>query len=504
MIVKRRKISLSEEKSILTGLIVSEKFTREMYTIVSETYHYFKSSQIKVVIGWCLKYFEEFDKPIYSSIQDVFNSHLDDFQKEDDIDLIESLLEDISDTYVDTGEEFDYAFHITEGTKYCRIQSMLNHASELKGLAESQEIDRAEHKAGQFQKVGNRITEGLDPANASSERENIYSPDNDITLIKFPGALGTMFNKLERGGLYLIAGASKRGKTSMFLEFLKYCRMAGLNCSVYTLEMKREKLLVRWDMGLTRSLMYEPEEELDEFETINRQQSKDILIPYFDADRALQYKKITATPVNKEKGDRVERLFNKQYRKGSIKIFDITTTNNTLSAIIQNEQNEQKYNGWNSDIVFVDSLYLLSDQFGDSDHAKLSNIHRRAKQELAEKLNKGVISPIQHNKEALKGEADEGNIAGSYNIYSHASAILHLNATKEEMEKGVIRCNSGGRDGNYAGTVLCTRGLDIGRGFIESEWLHKIPNYNEFIKGDIETMTSEDEEELSAMSLEDV
>lgn len=511
MEIQRRKIRVNEEKNILTGTIISEKFLLEMHSVLKEVYHAFKSPSIKVILSWILDYYEEFDEPPYSSIQDIFNAKAETIQKEDMVEIIEETLIDISEKYEDSSEEFNAEYHIKQAIQYCKKISVVDFASRVKGYAEGGDVERAEHEIGKYTRIDNSTTTGLDLLNASEYRKEVYSPENNNTVHIFSGAFGQLMGPLERGGLYLVASNSKRGKSFACIDMARELVMAGLNVHYFSLEMNKSKILTRWDMNLAKSLIYVNDLDQsidDEYETIKKgnTRSKTVHIPYFDTDKSIQYQTCEVSTITAEKGDKAEKLFKRQYRNGGkLTVFDITTSGNTLNSIVKTEENEERYNNNISDVIIIDSIYLCADGKGEKEYQRYSNLHWRSKQLLGEKMSKCVISPYQFSKSALQsGDGNETNLANSYEVFAHCSATVFLNASDDELEKGVIRAKASGRDWNYNGEVIICRCLDIARGIISSEWRKNIPNYNEFIKGDLEEMTADDENELQGLSLDEV
>lgn len=490
----RKKIKLDNEKDILIGCITSNEFTKDMYTVIKNNIQYFNSPYIRTVTSWCLEYFKEHDKVPNSSITDIFSAKVDTLKRDEDVEFIDDLLDDISEKFEQSGEEFDASLKSKQATEYCRKISMLGVCSEVKGLLNINDISRAESVLGEYKRVEHQSCRGLDMLNASEVRKDIYNPNNDIVAMRFDGAFGQIIGPLERGGLYILASNAKRGKSFFAIDIAKLCVMAGLNVHYYTLEMKAAKILTRWDMNLSKSLVYIDANDDDIDTGRARHIEKDVLIPKFNNDNDLYYEKFTASTVTANKGNRAERLFKKQYNKGSFHVYDITTSGNTLESIIANEDTEEQYLGNKSDIIIIDSIYLCADGAGKEKRHRYENLHWRAKQDLGEKRNKVVITPYQFNRDALKHGGDESNLSESYGVFAHASAALYLNATETELKKNVLQVSASGRDWNYGGTVIVTRQLDLGRGLMDSRWKNEVANYDTVISEKAPTV--EDEKEM--------
>jgi KaiC/GvpD/RAD55 family RecA-like ATPase len=510
MNIQRRKVKLDVEKSLLTGAVTSTQFLKDTYTVLKENYFYFKSSYIRLVLGWIFVYFEENGKAPEMSIQDIYNIRSGELTKDADAEIVEDLLLDISEKF-ESMEEFDSDYWSKQCITYCKKMSILNLASELRGLAESNDVKRAEYLAGEYKRVETGISNGIDvdAPETDERRDKIYSKENSLSVIRFPGAFGQLMGKLERGGLYLISSNSKKGKSFLAIDMAKYCKMQGLNVHYYSLEMSADKLIERYDMSISKSLVFvdENDDVGDEYYSYSSSFiKKKVSIPRFDDDNTLYTEQMEASSVTAERAKKANKLFKKQYRAGKLYYYDITSAGNTLEAIIRNEDMEEQYNGNVASVVIIDSIYNCADYMNMEKRHRWEKMHWVAKQELGERRGKVVITPFQMNREALKSNnPDETNLAEAYGVFHHASASLFLSSTKEEARKGLIKCQANGRDNNYqqGSSVILTRCLDIASGWIDSRWEKDIPNYKEFLSEE-DSITEADESELENISLDQV
>ena len=91
--LRRVEVSSAIEKRILTSLIVSTQFNYEITHLVN--YDYFASKFIGTVARWCIDFFDTYEKAPFENIQDIFTQRRMEL-KDEDADLIEKLLKDIS------------------------------------------------------------------------------------------------------------------------------------------------------------------------------------------------------------------------------------------------------------------------------------------------------------------------------------------------------------------------------------------------------------------------
>ena len=100
-----RSVSVTEEKRIITGLIVSTQFTKEILPVFQ--LDYFINSYLRTIASWGIAFYEEHERCPHVHINDIFESESHTL-KESDSELIGELLKTLSDTYDPETINVDY------------------------------------------------------------------------------------------------------------------------------------------------------------------------------------------------------------------------------------------------------------------------------------------------------------------------------------------------------------------------------------------------------------
>ena len=228
--LRRRDVSSAIEKRILTSLIVSTQFNHEIAHLLD--LDYFTNTFIKTVARWCIDFFDTYEKAPFDHIEDIFNQRKLELNDED-IELIETLLKDISKKYeLDSGLNVDYS--VQQALDYFRMRQVYITHSNIEYLLNKNDIDGAEQQISNHIKV-TRLTSGwVDPFDEDMV-DDIFKEEG--VMFKFPGELGNFLGGFDRGWLVAIAAAFKRGKTFQMQELAVAAIQQNLKVAFFSLEM---------------------------------------------------------------------------------------------------------------------------------------------------------------------------------------------------------------------------------------------------------------------------
>jgi hypothetical protein len=230
--LRRRNVSTAIEKRILTALIVSTQFNREVVHLINTDY--FTNSFIRTVARWCIDFYITYDIAPFDHIQDIFIDRQVEL-KEEDIDLIQRLLTDISKRYeLDSGINLDYS--VTQALKFFKTRELMITSSNIKVLIEQNNIAGAEAQINEFTKIS-RLTSGwVDPLEEKYVDEVFQRQDR---MFKFPGQLGYFLGGFDREWLIAIAAGYKKGKSYALQEIVMTAIHQNLKVAFFSLEMGR-------------------------------------------------------------------------------------------------------------------------------------------------------------------------------------------------------------------------------------------------------------------------
>ena len=476
---RRSKVSIDDEMNIAIGCIMSDKFTRDFVLLIGEDLDLLKSKYLRMIISWAIEYYKSYDKACEGSITDIFKANKKTIQNDDDLDLIEDTLENISEKYVEEGAKFDsdYIFHQVE--QYIKGRSLEENADIVKGLVAQGKIGEAERIQKEYLRKEKSDSSGVNVFKDMEALKDVFTKKE--SLFEIPGALGKLIKDIVTTDFILLGGNSKMGKSYYSMQFAMYGVQGGLKVGYFSLEM--EQVLCGG-----RVVQFVGGGSLNEMDQLE-------YLPSFDKNNNIVYKKETIKPLSYEKMARKYRLFNKQCEGGELHIFDTTTCGSTLDSIKTTIINEELYNGRKFDLIVIDQISLISGGKGKERRHQLGDISARIKREICETLHIPVIAPVQFSKGALKtSSGGQDTIAESYEIFHHSSILISLNSKGEEKEKGLMRITCSGRRHSYLGEIIALQSLSMGRPIMDTRFKRDIPNYNDVVLTD--NFTDDDELDL--------
>ncbi len=241
MIQRRKPIDSRIERQIITGLITSDQFIREIKSI-------FKRDSLtlpftRTIAQWCLEYFDQYQTAPGKTIQDIFIEKKKHELDSDTAETIEGFLISISDEY-EKQETFNTGYYLTKAELHLRSTSLQNLSREITKAVAGGRIEEAEALAKGYERISRPESKGIDPINDNQVIVNAFSEDSGDRLFKLPGAIGNVMGKLERGWLFAIVGAAKAGKTWWLMLIALKALFAGYNVIFASLEMS-EKAMTR-------------------------------------------------------------------------------------------------------------------------------------------------------------------------------------------------------------------------------------------------------------------
>jgi len=206
MRLKRGKIDIEDEKNLLIGCIVSEKFLAGIAHAIKLSYLQSKFS--KEIMGWILDYYKEYEDAPGEYIESIFNLKKEKLEEEI-AELIEQFLGNMSEAY-ETMESYNVEYYLDRAIRYIKKRALLNHREKLGSLLDLDKIDEAEVEVANFKKVSKITSTWVNPFEEDQiERTLIESEDY---LMKLPGFLGDFLGVLKRKWLVSLMGPMKRGK----------------------------------------------------------------------------------------------------------------------------------------------------------------------------------------------------------------------------------------------------------------------------------------------------
>lgn len=207
--IKRKKIDTTIERSILTGMIVSDQFLKEIVPIYSADL--MEIEYAPVVAKWCLDYFKQYGKAIGIEIQDVFDTWRRTTKNEEQEEYIEKFLISLSDEF-ERADKFNAPYMFDKAILHFKKKSLRNLSEEISYSLAEDNVEDAELALQEFRTVERQTNTGIDPFDNQEAIQTAFESKSE-PLFKVPGALGRLLNdEMTRDSFISLMGPEKRGK----------------------------------------------------------------------------------------------------------------------------------------------------------------------------------------------------------------------------------------------------------------------------------------------------
>ena len=271
----------------------------------------------------------------------------------------------------------------------------------LSGVAKDLDDEKVEDAVKKVRKLVNKIetelveTTAIDTTKDANDRKLRYEErkrnqgmigiETGIRLLDY------MMKGLQGKQLITLMAKTGVGKTWFFILLATYMWLQGYRVHFFTTEMSEEQIEDRIE-AMAMGLLY----------------------------KNFNYNDFTSGKLNKEKEELYFNFLDKKESMESL-VIDTATTVSAVRAKV--EQNE-------SDIVFVDSAYLMEDEEGaEADHMRVTHIFRGLKK-MAKALDIPVCANTQRDVKDKKGGLGSINFARAIN---HESDVVMTLERDEEM-----------------------------------------------------------------------
>lgn len=229
---KIRKIDLTTENNLITGLIVSTKFIVDIKDILD--INLLQSSSAKIIAKWCLQFYKTYKEAPGITIKDIFESKKDDLDETTE-ETISMFLINLSERYEDS-KFFNEKYVLSQSEKYLSAMSLKKLKADIEtGLSEGK-VEHVERLVTNYKRRALPETKGVDVIRDIEVIKKAYNERTE-PLYKLPGVLGDHIGVLGRDEFFMFLGPAGRGKSFWLQEIGVDASMKGLNVILFSLEM---------------------------------------------------------------------------------------------------------------------------------------------------------------------------------------------------------------------------------------------------------------------------
>lgn len=241
------------ERHIITGMIVSDDYLRQAYSIWDEGI--MVSDLGKLLSKWCISYFEKYNEAPKQNIETLYLEQVKkhNVDKETAAD-IEDLLIDLSDEY--QRNKFNTQYILDKTKEYFLIRNLSRHQEKIDTLLQKGRVKEADELAAKYAPPIEASSNVIDLSNKEQLHSKLKYAFNQKSkpLFTYPGAIGDLFNEfLLRDSFISFLAPEKRGKSTLLLDFALRASKQGCNVVYFQAgDMSEHQQLMRIAINRTR------------------------------------------------------------------------------------------------------------------------------------------------------------------------------------------------------------------------------------------------------------
>jgi hypothetical protein len=424
MKVTEKKTDLTTERLIVTGLIVSEDFTKTIRPIFKSDL--LNSTFAKTVSGWCISYYDEYGTVPNRTIEDLYNA------KEHSLDdntaiAIEKFLDSISKEYDRT--KFNYKYYCKVSEKYLRSQNLKSLYNRGRAYLNNDQLEKAEIELNSFDQVRIIESEGFDLfRDAESFRTLLDSLEKNV-VFRFKGEVGRIISDSSRGELFAFSGPEKRGKSWWLMEIAVSGLLDGCNVIIFSLELTYDQYKMRLGMYLTG--------RPSKYKHLNCE------IPYLKRGNEIAYRKSEKPLLDGFTIEKKIKSLKPMARTGTLKLVCWPPGTHSISDINSHLSMLEASDGFIADIIIIDHGDRLKPlrHLNEVRHG-IDAIWEDMKGLAMERF--ALVASATHSKiETTKKRITQATASAEDKRKSgHVDRLIGLNQTAEEKKAGLMRLNN--------------------------------------------------------------
>lgn len=451
---------MSQERAIITMMIVSDEFLNQIAPVLKPKY--FKSKYTQIVSEWVLEYWNQYKQAPQKNIQTIYQNKLQYIRDEDETETVMHFIKKLSDDWVKQSMIQNIDFQISNTIQYLKIRSLELLSEDINQAVLLNDPIQGEQVITQYSRIEKSGVESIRILKDHEKIKEAFTNESEI-VFRFPGTLGDVCGDFLRGDLAAFLAAPKRGKSWWQWTLASMAMQAHFRVVFFSLEMTEKQILRRaWC-----SLEGKPKKSME------------VKYPYFKDMENGKYKPSFQTM--KMEGIDVDKIQAKQnklkmhFRGGDVLLKVMPANAVTISTIEMELDNIIYYDDFVPDIVIIDYADNIKPSIKGEYRHQIDNIWKELRR-IALDRNMLVVTASQTNRGAINQDADRSHIAEDIRKLAHVSKLLVLNQNKEDRKNNIIRVGLlAERDGpeimKEAYVLYC---YEIGRPYLDSKFKNEI------------------------------
>ena len=471
MAVKRRKVDTAVERNILIGMIVSDRFIKEIIPMYSPDL--MEIEYAPIVAKWCIDYFNQYEKAIGLDIQDVFDGWRKRAKNEEQETFIEKFLMSLSEEF-EHADKFNVDYLLDKAVMQFKKKSLKNLAEDISYSLEQDALEDAELVLQEFRKVEKLTNTGIDPYDDQEAIQSAFESKQE-PLFKIPGTLGRLVNDdLTRDSFITLMGPEK---SFWLMYFAMQAHRGRCNVALFSVgDMSEAQMVRRQHISLSKKSdlkKYCGELKIPVLDCENNQKDTCTLRirtskfgcyedgEIMSLEDAQGYVPCTACarkrpkdfkgavwhtlrpevdPLTWREAFKAGQEYKKKVRAKGFKLATFPNDSISVTGIRNVLDMWERTEGFIPDVVVIDYADILMPERLNEEFRHQENTKWKALRRMSQELHICLITATQTNRESYDVKNIELKHAGEdKRKFAHVTAAYALNQTNDEQQAGIMR-----------------------------------------------------------------
>jgi hypothetical protein len=456
--MKKERLDALNEKDIAIGLIVSDKYCREVIPVLNPKY--IEIDYIRILSSWIKEYYLEFHEAPKNNIIKLYRAKVSDLRDEALGDNILTLISNLEGK-----KDMNEGFMVDQTIKYLKKRSLQCLAEDIEACVSVNDIERAEETLNSHRIVEKSGSDTVSVMHSLDKVIDSFDSEEEV-LLRLPGAYGSVIGDIHREDFFSFIAPFKRGKTFALMDMAVRGFFNGLKVLFVSLEMGERAVVRRF------------------WTSISGQISKDkenINYPKFVEKNGVW--KIEERRINKKASDsedikKMSNFIRRVARNGDIRVLAVPSYSLRVDRLETKMEKMAYEDNFIPDLVIVDYADIMCPSEKNEYRQQLDSIWKRLRS-MAQKWHCAVITASQTNRDALNGDATQENVAEDIRKIAHITSMVSINQTEDEKKKGVVRFKQLAirEEGAEYRQAVCLQCLDLGKMVIDSRFDDEVEDY---------------------------
>ena len=460
--MKREKINTLNERDLLTGLITSDEFCREITPVLVP--RQLEIEYARILASWIKDYFDKYKVAPQRNIMKLYRARIDEISDESLQENILAFIKNLDENY-DEKKISNVEFSINQSINYLKKRSLNDLVENMSANLSIDDVDKVESLLTKYKCVEPSETSGISLLHDSENIADSFLNENTL-LYEIDGAYGKVIGKIHREDFIAFLAPMKRGKTFHLINVGVEAMKNGLKVLFISMEMSEEEITKRVWTSLSGQL---PEDK------------EDIDYPYFvendesEKQWKIEHKKINRKAVDVSDITKKQKNMLRMFRGGDFRIMSAPAYSWSVEKVdLEIEKISQKLN-YNPDVIIIDYADILAPSEKGEYRNQLDGIWKRLRG-LAQKRKAVVFTATQSTREGLSTDVTAQSIAEDIRKLAHVTCMVALNQSKVEKEQNIMRLSQiAVREGDsVTKDALCLQCYAIGRPVLDSRFADEV------------------------------